>query len=251
MKAIILCAGFGTRLRPLTDTTAKPLIDVAGKPIVDHILEKVAVLPAIDEIIVVCNQRFHADFEAWRGSTACQVPLRILNDGSTSNDDRKGAMGDTLFAMRELEETSDILLVGGDNIFAFDLAPLLSAYESKGHTIATRDVGSTDLAKLYATVEVGPDDRVTAMVEKPPVPATTLCSICVYMYGPSVRERLEEFLTKGHNMDRTGDFAAWLCKVEPVYACNLEGGWFDIGDMQSLGNAREFFGGKGSSGDGK
>jgi glucose-1-phosphate thymidylyltransferase len=243
VKAIILAAGFGTRLRPLTDTTAKPLIDVCGRPILDHIVDKVEVLAGIDEIIVVCNQRFYSDFQSWERARTSNVPIRVVNDGTTSNETRRGAMGDVRFVLEGIDGTPEVLLVGGDNIFTFDLHPLLDCYRQKGNSIAVRDVLSRDLAKLYGTVEMTPEGRVTGLIEKPDNPHTTMVSICIYAYGPSLRSRLEEYASQGHSLDTTGQFASWLCTVESVHGCCLEGIWFDIGDAKSLAAARDAFAG--------
>lgn len=242
MKAIVLAAGFGTRLRPLTDKVAKPLIDVAGRPIIDHIIGRIKMLGDIDEVIVVCNQRFYSDFESWRAGHSLSVPIRLLNDGTTCNDDRRGAVGDIGFALDHTEGDPDVLVIGGDNIFTFDLRPLLDDYHEYGNTIAIRDVGTPDLARLYATVEITSQGRVTAMIEKPERPTTTLVSMCIYAYGRSIRRRLREYAEAGRGMDTTGEFASWLCTVEPVHGCTLDGTWFDIGDMESLENARSAFG---------
>ncbi len=241
MKAIILCAGFGTRLRPLTDNTAKPLLDVGGQPILDHILDRVVRLPNIDEILVVSNQRFFGDFESWSKSGKWPVGLRVLNDGTTSNENRKGAIGDMLLAVREMRAPDDFLVVGGDNVFTFDVGQLLDVFSQKGNTIALYDVGSVDLARLYGAVEVDAHGRITAMVEKPECPKSTLVSICVYMYSASVAARLQEYEAAGNNMDATGNFAAWLCTVEPVYGRPVDGVWFDIGSLESLSSARAAF----------
>jgi len=242
MKAIVLAAGFGTRLRPLTDNTAKPLIDVAGRPIIDHIIDKIETLSEVDEIVVVCNERFAADFETWRAAQKRSKPIRLLNDGTTCNEDRRGAVGDIAFALEHMNGDPDVLVVGGDNIFAFDLEPLLVSYREYGNSIAVRDVKNIDLARLYATVERTPEGRVTAMIEKPDSPTTTMVSVCIYVYGTSIRTRVREYAEAGHGMDTTGEFASWLCTVEPVYGCLLEGTWFDIGDMESLEKARQAFG---------
>ncbi len=244
MKAIVLAAGFGTRLRPLTDRVAKPLIDVGGRPILDHIVDKVEVLSGVDEIIVVCNQRFHADFQSWERARSVNIPVRVVNDGTTSNETRRGAIGDVRFVLERIEGTPELLIVGGDNIFSFDLHGLLDCYRQKGNTIAVRDVVTRDLARLYGTVEMTPEGRVISLTEKPENPRTTMVSICIYAYGPSICTRIEEYASVARSMDTTGEFASWLCTVEPVHGCRVEGMWFDIGDAKSLAAARAAFSGQ-------
>lgn len=241
MKAVILAAGFGTRLRPLTDRIAKPLIDISGQPIIDHIIDKVEILSGIDEILVVCNQRFYSDFQAWHRAKGSGISIRVLNDGTTSNETRRGAVGDIRFALEHMDGTPELLITGGDNIFSFDLHPLLDSFRHKGNAIGVRDVKSRDLARLYATVEMTPEGRITRMIEKPDNPPTTMVSICIYTYGSSIRSRIEQYAAATESMDTTGEFASWLCTVEPVYGCGLEGIWFDIGDVKSLEMAREAF----------
>ncbi len=241
MKAVILAAGFGIRLRPLTDRFAKPLIDIGGQPIIDHIINKVDCLSGIDEIIVICNQRFYSDFQAWHSTKVSQIPIRVLNDGTTSNETRRGAVGDIRFALEHIDEMPELLIIGGDNIFSFDLNPLLDSFRRRGNTIGVLDVKRYDLARLYATVEMTPEGRIIGMIEKPDNPSTTMASMCVYAYGSSIRSRIEQYATMTGSMDTTGDFASWLCTVEPVFGCNLEGIWFDIGDAKSLKMARKAF----------
>jgi glucose-1-phosphate thymidylyltransferase len=241
MKAIILGAGFGTRLKPLTDKTAKPLIKIAGRPIIDYIIDKVLTVPNIEEIIIVCNQKFHGDFEIWSHSRNCPVSLKILNDGTTSNEDRKGAIGDSLFAIKQFSILDDILIIGGDNLFTFDLRLLFDEFLKKGNTIALYDIRNLGLAKLYGVVKINQSGKIIEMIEKPSEPQTTLISVCLYMYSRSVCKRFEEYSSSGKNMDQIGNFAAWLCKLEPVYGVSLEGAWFDIGDFKSLENANAFY----------
>jgi len=238
MKAIILAGGYGMRLKPLTDNIAKPLIHVGGRRIVDHIIDKVLLLPEVDEILVVCNERFRADFEAWSSTKNCPAALRILSDGTTSNEDRLGAIGDALFAIDSMANPDDVLIIGGDNFFTFDLRELFAVFAEKGNAIALYDVGTKELAKLYAIVDMEPDGRIRAMVEKPEDPQSSVVSVCIYMYTSTVGSRLEGYKAAGNNMDNTGDFAAWLCTVEPVYGCPLAGHWFDIGEFESLSRAQ-------------
>ena len=89
MKALILAAGYATRLRPLTDSIPKQLLPVGGRPMVDWILDRIVETSA-DEIHLVTNARFAEDFERW----AADKDVRIHNDGTTSNEDRLGAIGD-------------------------------------------------------------------------------------------------------------------------------------------------------------
>ena len=173
MKALILAAGYATRLRPLTDTIAKPLLPVGGRPMVDWILDRIAETSAV-EVHLVTNARFAPDFERW----AEDKDVRVHNDGTTSNEDRLGAIGDIDFVGLD----DDLLAIASDNLFDYSLADYEAYWRAKGGScIAVHDVGERELAKKYGVVDVDEDDRLTGLVEKPPDPPTTLCATATYL----------------------------------------------------------------------
>jgi glucose-1-phosphate thymidylyltransferase len=226
MKALILAAGYATRLRPLTDSIPKQLLPVGGRPMVDWILDGIAETSA-DEVHLVTNARFAADFERW----AQDKDVRIHNDGTTSNDDRLGAIGDIRFV--DLDD--DLLVVAGDNLFDYSLADYEAYWrERDASCIAVLDVGDRELAKKYGIVEVDEDDRVVGFVEKPEQPPSTLCATATYFYEREHLRLVERYLDEGNPPDQPGNYVAWLHKREPVYAYRFEGQWYDIGDANQL-----------------
>lgn len=226
MKALILAAGYATRLRPLTDSIAKPLLPVAGRPMVDWILDRIAETSA-DEIHLVTNARFAGDFERW----ARDKDVHVHNDGTTSNDDRLGAIGDIEFVGLD----DDLLAIASDNLFDYSLADYESYWRSKnGSAIAVYDVGDRELAKKYGIVDVDDDDRVTNFVEKPADPPTTLCATATYLYRRDHAALVPTYLAEGNPPDQPGNFVAWLHKRAPVYAYRFPGEWYDIGDQAQL-----------------
>lgn len=226
MKALILAAGYATRLRPLTDSIAKPLLPVAGRPMVDWILDRIAETSA-DEIHLVTNARFAGDFERW----ARDKDVHVHNDGTTSNDDRLGAIGDIEFVGLD----DDLLAIASDNLFDYSLADYESYWRSKnGSAIAVYDVGDRELAKKYGIVDVDDDDRVINFVEKPADPPTTLCATATYLYRRDHAALVPTYLAEGNPPDQPGNFVAWLHKRAPVYAYRFPGEWYDIGDQAQL-----------------
>src|SRR5712691_4953800 len=174
MKALILAAGYATRLRPLTDSILKQLLPVGGRPMVDWILDRITETSA-DEVHLVTNARFAKDFERW----AEDKDVLVHNDGTTSNEDRLGAIGDIRFVGLD----DDLLVVAGDNLFDYSLADYEAYWrERDGSCLAVLDVGDRELAKKYGIVEVDQDDRVTNFVEKSENPPTTLCATATYFY---------------------------------------------------------------------
>ena len=226
MKALILAAGYATRLRPLTDTIAKPLLPVGGRPMVDWILDRIAETSA-DEIHLVTNARFAPDFERW----AANKDVQVHDDGTTSNEDRLGAIGDIDFVGLD----DDLLAIASDNLFDYSLADYEAFWRAKGGScIAVHDVGDVELAKKYGIVDVDADDRVTDFVEKPENPPTTLCATATYLYRRDDAARVKEYLADGNPPDQPGNYVAWLHKRTPVYAYRFPGEWYDIGDHAQL-----------------
>ena len=226
MKALILAAGYATRLRPLTDTIAKPLLPVGGRPMVDWILDRIAETSA-DEIHLVTNARFAPDFERW----AEGKEVHVHNDGTTSNEDRLGAVGDIDFVGID----DDLLAIASDNLFDYSLADYEAYWRAKGGScIAVHDVGDVELAKKYGIVDVDEDDRVTNFIEKPENPPTTLCATATYLYRREDVARVKRYLAEGNPPDQPGNYVAWLHQRAPVYAYRFPGEWYDIGDAAQL-----------------
>lgn len=226
MKALILAAGYATRLRPLTDTIPKQLLPVGGRPMVDWILDRIEETSA-DEIHLVTNARFAADFERW----AVGKDVRVHNDGTTSNEDRLGAIGDIAFVGLD----DDLLAIAGDNLFDYSLADYESYWRAKGGSaVAVHDVRDRELARRYGIVDVDADDRITNFVEKPADPPTTLCATATYLYRREHAALVSTYLAEGNPHDQPGNFVAWLHKREPVYAYRFSGAWYDIGDHAQL-----------------
>jgi len=226
MKALILAAGYATRLRPLTDAIPKQLLPVGGRPMVDWILDRIEETSA-DEVHLVTNARFAADFGRW----AEDKDVVVHNDGTTSNEDRLGAIGDIRFVGLD----DDLLVIAGDNLFDYSLADYEAYWrEREGSCIAVLDVGDRELAKKYGIVDVDEDDRVIGFVEKPTDPPTTLCATATYLYTREHARLIATYLAEGNPPDQPGNYIAWLHRLAPVYAYRFEGEWYDIGDRDQL-----------------
>jgi len=227
MKALILAAGYATRLRPLTDTVPKQLLPVGGRPIVDWIVDRIEETSA-DEVHLVTNARFAGDFVRW----AHEKSVQVHDDGTTSNDDRLGAIGDIQFAGLD----DDLLVIAGDNLFDYSLADYESYWRSRpgASCVAVLDVGDQELAKKYGVVDVDEDDRVVGFVEKPETPPTTLCATATYFYDREHVRLVSTYLEEGNPHDQPGNFLAWLHTRAPVYAYRFRGDWYDIGDRDQL-----------------
>jgi glucose-1-phosphate thymidylyltransferase len=232
MNAIILAAGYATRLRPLTDTWAKELLPVGGRPIIDRIVEGLSAVDEIDAVHVVTNARKAPAFRAWAEGR----DVTVHDDGTTSNDDRLGAIGDMQFVIDTAGVHDDLLVIAGDNLFDFSLPDFVSFWRSKGRAsaVAVRDVGSLELAAQYGIVALDGDGRVTDFVEKPADPPSTLAATATYLFHRDHAALVEGYLAAGQPADQPGRFVAWLQREEPVYGWVFDSTWYDIGNHEQL-----------------
>ena len=247
MKAIILAAGYATRLYPLTKNFPKPLLEVGGKTILDHLIEEIKAIADIDGAYVVTNRRFYGHFADWaRANRAIQNGLEILDDGTTSNDNRLGAVGDIQFAIEARDIADDVLVLAADNILLFSLQRLVNKFKFNPVShIAVRHNPDYDDRKRRGNVRLDKDNRVLQFIEKPDRPISEWSASPVYIYPTSILPCFKEYITNGGNPDAPGHFLEWLHKCETVYAYDIEGGVLDIGNRESLAEARAFFQSKG------
>jgi glucose-1-phosphate thymidylyltransferase len=232
MKAIVLAAGYATRLRPLTDNVPKPLLPVGGRPLLDWILANIRQIDEIDETHVVTNSRFAGEFRKWGDRHG----VVVHDDGTSTNEDRLGAIGDLKFVLDRAEIDDDVLVVAGDNLFDFKLSDSVRFLRTHENTsaVAVYDCRDLELAAGYGIVELDDDDRITFFVEKPADPPSTLAAIATYLYSLPQLPLIAEYLAEGNAPDQAGSLVAWLYQRQPVYGYRFEGEWFDIGDRNQL-----------------
>jgi glucose-1-phosphate thymidylyltransferase len=232
LRALILAAGYATRLRPLTDTWAKELLPVGGRPIVDWILGAIAEVDGLDEVHLVTNARKAPAFEGW----ARDQGVTLHDDGTTTNENRLGAIGDLRFVIGSIGVEDDLLVIAGDNLFDFSLADYVSYWHGKGvaSAVAVRDVGSLELATQYGIVALDSDSRITDFIEKPSDPPSTLAATATYLYHRDHLPLVDVYLAEGHSHDQPGRLIGWLREREPVYAWQFDEAWYDIGNVEQL-----------------
>jgi glucose-1-phosphate thymidylyltransferase len=245
MKLLILAAGYATRLYPLTKNKAKPLLDVAGRPMIEHVLATTEGIRELDGIFIVTNQKFARDFEAWaaayRKNRPHCPPITVVNDHSTDDSNKLGAIGDIKLVIDSQQVADDLLVIGGDNLFKSSLVDLARLAATRGPTLGVYDIGNLEEMKKYGNVSVDADGRITEFVEKPPQPRTTLAAMCLYYYPRAVLPLIDQYVTEGNNPDQPGRLVAWLYQRQPVYAHQIRGQWLDIGSFETIEQAnREF-----------
>ena len=250
MKCLILAAGYATRLYPLTKDFPKPLLEVAGKPILDWLISDLDQTGLIDEYIVVSNHKFAPIFEAWsqgtmgtvpsvssvanyRG-TVPSVPISVIDDGTSSNETRLGAVKDILLGIETKNITDDLLVMAGDNLLSFSLQGFLAYAQSKNTTCVMRYY-EPDEARLHkcGVAEFNDDGLILSMEEKPAHPKSHWCCPPFYFYKKEDLKLFKQGIAEGCGTDAPGSFIAWLSTKTPVHAYEMPGPRYDIGTLES------------------
>ena len=244
MKLLILAAGYATRLYPLTINQPKPLLKVAGKPMLEHVLDRVLPAGGIDEIFIVTNDKFAGHFEEWaQGYSAPEgIDVTVINDETTNDENKLGAIGDTHLVIQKCGVDDDLMVVAGDNLFSEDLIGFgETCREKQAPVLGLYDVGTPEAAKPYASVELAEDGRLIDFVEKPENPKTSLIGIALYFYPRAFVPKVAEYVEAGNNADQPGRLIQWLYPQTPVYTWTAPGMWYDIGSKETLEAADKAF----------
>lgn len=244
MKALILAAGYATRLYPLTREYPKALLHVNHKPIINHIVEKLARVEAINEIIVVTNSKFALRFRHWKRKLRLPKPVSIVDDLTKDNESRRGAIGDIEFAVTDRGITGDLLVIGGDNLFDSGLDEFLSFARSRraSPVVGAYNVSDKAHACRYGVISLDNLGRVADFKEKPKRPSSTLVAMCLYYFPKERLGLIKEYLgRRAGRHDATGSYIDWLRKKIPVYGFVFGGRWYDIGDHKFYNEAKQSF----------
>ena len=231
LRALVLAAGYATRLYPLTLEHAKPLLPVGGRPMADHILDRVREVDAVEEVHVVTNAKFADAFRAWAPDG-----VTVHDDGTTSEDDRLGAIGDIRFVLDRVGRDASLLVIAGDNLFDYSLRDFVEWWRGKGEAsaVAVYEHPDRELVKQYGVVALDEDDRVVSFEEKPPEPSSNLAATACYLYHREQLAWIDRYLDEGNSPDQPGRLVEWLYTRVPVYGYRFSGEWLDIGDRDQL-----------------
>lgn len=245
MKIILLAAGYATRLYPLTLNCPKPLLPVAGRPMLNYVLDAIAPIEGVEEVIVVTNSKFHEHFKEWARKNPVRFgdkPVSVLDDLTTTDANKRGAVGDIHYALVQKRIHEDIMVLAGDNLFEKDLK-LFGEFcrDRKTPALGIYDVGSTELVKKYSSVEVDANGRLLSFEEKPTKPSSTLSGIALYYYPKEVLPMVDRYIAEGYNPDQPGRLMSWIYQQTPVYTWKVQGHWYDIGSRDELEEANRVF----------
>ena len=237
MKCLILAAGYATRLYPLTENFPKPLLEVGGKTILDWLLDDIDTAGLVDEYVVISNHKFAHHFEAWAAGK--NMKITVVDDGTSSNETRLGAVKDIQFAIDQLSLDDDMLVIAGDNVLDFSLTDFVR-YALEKNTSCIMRYYEPDGKKLTkcGVVEVDDNDRILSMEEKPAQPKSHWCCPPFYYYTRQDARLVEQGIAAGCGTDAPGSYIAWLCTQTPVHAMPMPGKRYDVGNLESYQKIR-------------
>ncbi len=240
MKCLILAAGYATRLYPLTENFPKPLLKIERKTILDYLIDDIDVSHMIDEYIIISNHKFVSFFEEWKKTK--NMKITIVDDLTSTNDARLGAVKDIQFAIDKLSIDDDILVIAGDNVLDFSLTKFINYVLDKNFSCVMRYY-EKDLKRLSKSgvLSIDENDRVTNMEEKPCEPKSHWCCPPFYFYKKKDAHLIEQAINEGCKTDAPGSFVAWLCKHKDVYAFEMPGNRYDIGDLESYETVKKTY----------
>lgn len=233
MKCLILAAGYATRLYPLTENFPKPLLKVKEKTILDWLLDDIESSGLVDGFVVISNHKFAGHFEEW-AATRKGVTVTVVDDGTSTNETRLGAVRDIQFAIDSLGIDDDMLVIAGDNVLDFSLVRFIEYARMKGTSCIMRYSEASE-AKLHkcGVVEVDQDDLVISMEEKPAEPKSHWCCPPFYYYTREDARKVAEGIVAGCGTDAPGSYIAWLCGQVRVHSMEMPGRRYDIGNLDS------------------
>ena len=232
MKCMILAAGYATRLYPLTENFPKPLLKVCDKTILDWLIDDIDSSGSVDEYVVISNHRFAHHFDAWAKTKTQKVT--VVDDGTESNETRLGAVKDIQFAIDKLKLDDDMLVIAGDNLLDFSLTGFIAyAQQKKASCVMRYYEPETKRLLKSGVVTVDENDRISKMTEKSPTPETNWCCPPFYCYTREDARLVEKGIAAGCGTDAPGSYIAWLCQQVPVYAMEMPGSRYDIGNLES------------------
>ncbi len=243
MKVIVLCAGYATRLYPLTLNTPKALLKVGNTSILDLLMNELQTLPNVNEVNIVTNSKFYSNFEDWNNKNNYNLTIKVIDDGTKTNETRLGAIGDIQFCIEKQNIDDDVMVLVSDNYFTFKLSDFYNYYKQKDSDVvlAAKFDDLEYLSKHFGVAVVGDDDLMLDMVEKPGRIISDTGLYGLYILKKNSVRRIRDYLDEGNSHDALGNFISWLHKKSPVYCYKFKGECYDIGTREMYDTLNERF----------
>jgi glucose-1-phosphate thymidylyltransferase len=240
MKVLILCAG-NTMRTPLASKNAQPaLLTVKGKPVIEHILDKIQILTNVSGVCIVTNASYHDKFKAWADDYSTLIAIKVINNQKSNGRDYSGSCAELAAILEKEEIKEDVLVIGGDNLFSFELNDFVDFAKTRRATATTGvyNLNGSLQPKKYGLLKLGADNSVIDFCEKPNLlNGLRLVSICLYYFPKEKLDILHQYTSQNLKVNSLGSYLEWLVKKEPVSGYRFEGEWFDVSDEEAYSEA--------------
>lgn len=245
LKAIILVAGYATRLYPLTLDKSKALLPINGIPIITYITKELNKIEEIDNIFVVSNSKFADDFYKWHAEVKniSRIPIEVIDNGTSSKEERRGAIGDIHYTVEQKGIVNeDIIVIAGDNYFTYDLKDYYNFYKQVNKDcVCVKEVNNINILRQFAVAVIDENNKIIDLEEKPQNPKSNIGAYASYIYKKETVELIKKYLDEGNNPDSPGYFVQWLYKLKDVMAYKMKGECYDIGTFESYEEVQNLF----------
>ena len=242
MKAIILAAGYATRLYPLTIDKPKALLPIGGKPIIEYIVDDMNKIDEISTIYVVTNEKFYSHFADWAVNVKSNIPVVVFNDGTTDDTTKRGAIGDIQFTIEEGGIDEDVMIIAGDNFNTFSMENYYNYFKKIGKDcVCVMKIDDINQLKSFAVASTDENNKIVTLEEKPKEPKSDLAVFATYFYLKETLPLFKQYLCEGNTPDAPGNFPQWLHKKKDVYAYLMDGDCYDIGTPEMYASVSSRF----------
>jgi glucose-1-phosphate thymidylyltransferase len=244
MICIVIAAGYATRMGELTKNFPKPLLKVEGRPVLNWLLADIETIPQVERVYVVSNHKFIGFFTKWLQEQTADFrkPIQLLDDGSTSKDNRLGAVKDIAFALEQIGGREDALVLAGDNVLEFPLQGFVDFFQKKQRS-CIMCYREPDLERQRRTGIITLDAacRVKSFAEKPQEPESDLAVPPFYCYTRTDLDLLPRAFAEGCPTDDPGSLAAYVGRQSELYAWNMPGKRYDIGTIPGYESVQKLY----------
>ncbi|MDD5254336.1 MAG: nucleotidyltransferase family protein [Candidatus Nanoarchaeia archaeon] len=230
MKAIILAAGYGTRLKEIAKDLPKALLKLGNKTILDRLMENLKKTD-IKNIVIVTNNKFYQNFNDWKNKN--NLNITIVNDGTNTNEERLGALGDLRLAIKTLNIKEDVLVLGSDNILNFEIKDMLDEFrKEKSIMVALAKLNNKEELKKMGVVSINKKKDIILFEEKPLEPKSNYASTAVYIYPKEKLNLIEAYLKGKNNPEGPGNLLQYYYNKERIHCFISKEPWFDVGSIE-------------------